>query len=153
MTIQPIIQSVHVKAPPEQAFALFTDHVKDWWKKGSTLGKKPHEDIIFEKKAGGRWFERDADGAEVNWGKVLAFEPPGRLLLAMQINTKFQHDPAMETEVEITFAPAAGGGTLVTLEHRNLERFGQGADPMIAALTAGWKGHVDDFGRYADAHS
>src|SRR5450755_2541255 len=122
MSIQPIIRSVTVKAAPAKAFALFTDDMKHWWKKGSTMGKKPHEDLVIEKKAGGRWFERDEDGAEVNWGKVLAYEPPGRLLLAMEINTKFQYDPSIPTEVEITFAPAAGGGTLVTLEHRNLER-------------------------------
>ena len=149
MTIQPIVRSVTVKAPPAQAFALFTDHMKLWWKKGTTLGKKPHDDFIVEKRAGGRWFERDEDGAETDWGKVLACEPPSRLLLAMEINTKFQYDPSVPTEVEITFTSAAGGGTLVTLEHRNLERLGKGADNMIAALTAGWASHVEEFGQYA----
>ena len=148
MSIQPIIRSVTVKAAPAQAFSLFTDHMKHWWKKGSTLGKKPHEDFVIEKKAGGRWFERDEDGSEVNWGKVLAYDPPDRLLLAMQINTKFQHDTAAATEVEITFTPAAGGGTLVMLEHRNLEHLGTGAESMIAALTAGWTSHVAEFGEY-----
>ncbi len=149
MSIQPIVRRVTVKAPPARAFALFTDHMKHWWKKGSTLGKKPHQDIIIEKMAGGRWFERDEDGAEVDWGKVLAYEPPARLLLAMQINTKFQYDPSISTEVEITFAPSAEGGTLVTLEHRNLERLGQGAENMIAMLTSGWVSHVEEFGQYA----
>ncbi len=151
MTVQPIVRAVAVKQPPAQAFVLFTEHMKHWWKKGSTLGKKPHEDLILEKNPGGRWFERDEDGAEMDWGKVLAFEPPGRLLLVMQINTQFKYDPAVHTEVEITFAPAASGGTLVTLEHRNLETFGKGSENMIAALTSGWIGHVEEFGRYANA--
>jgi len=149
MTIRPIVKSIAVKQPPAQAFALFADHTALWWKKGTTLGKKPHQDIVIEKKPGGRWFERDEDGVEMDWGQVLAYEPPGRLLLNMQLNTKFQYDPSLVTEVEITFAPAAGGGTLVTLEHRNLERHGQNADNLIAALTSGWASHIEEFGQYA----
>lgn len=148
MSVQPIIRSVTVTAPPAKAFVLFTDHMKNWWKKGSTLGKKPHEDLVIEKRAGGRWFERDEDGVEADWGKVLAFEPPGRLLLGMQINTQFKYDPAVQTEVEITFAEAPGGGTLVRLEHRNLERLGQGAEQMIAGMSGGWTGHVNAFAAY-----
>ncbi len=151
MSVQPIIRSITVKAPPAQAFILFADHIKHWWKKGSTLGKKPHVDLVIEKMAGGRWFERDEDGAEADWGKVLAYEPPARLLLGMQLNKSFKFDPSVTTEVEVTFAPDGGGGTLVRLEHRNLERLGAGAEQMIAGMTAGWTGHVEAFGRYADA--
>lgn len=149
MTIQPIIRTVAVKQPPAQAFTLFADHIKLWWKKGTTLGKTPHDDIVLEKKPGGRWYERGEDGVEMDWGQVLAYEPPGRLLLNMQLNTKFQYDPSLVTEVEIIFVPGADGGTLVTLEHRNLERLGASADGLIAALASGWTSHVAEFGEYA----
>jgi hypothetical protein len=78
MTIAPIVRKVQVKAAPERAFELFAAHMADWWPKGQTIGKNPHAAIVVEPRAGGQWLERDADGAETHWGKVLAWEPPGR---------------------------------------------------------------------------
>jgi hypothetical protein len=151
MTIAPIMRQVQVKAAPARAFALFAAHMGDWWPKTHTIGKKPFAAIVVEPHAGGRWLERDADGAETHWGKVLAWEPPGRLLLGWQIDSKFAYDPALMTEVELTFAAAEGGGTLVTLEHRNLERFGADAERIAEVLRGGWPGVVELFRNYADA--
>lgn len=125
--------------------------MEDWWPKGRTVGKNPHESIVIEPRAGGRWFERDSEGQETHWGKVLAWEPPRRLLLGWQLNSAFAYDPDFLTEVELTFAPAEGGGTLVTLEHRDLERFGVDAARHAALLGGGWPNFLAGFAQYADA--
>ena len=150
MTIAPIVHTIQVKAAPARAFTLFTEHFGAWWPKGKTIAKNPHVDVVVEPHPGGRWFERDAEGTETHWGKVLAWEPPGRLLLGWQINTKWQFDPDFLTEVELTFAPAETGGTLVTLEHRNLERFGADAAAHAASLNGGWPVFIAEFVQYAD---
>lgn len=153
MTIAPIVCTIQVKAPPTRAFELFTTRMADWWPKGKTLAKVPHAAITLEPRAGGGWFERDADGNEIHWGKVLAWQPPSRLLLAWQITCDFGYDPNLVTEVELTFAPAAGGGTLVTLEHRNLERFGADAAGFAEKLGGGWPLRLAEFAAYADTQS
>lgn len=152
MSIAPVVCTVQVKAPPARAFELFAKQMAAWWPKGRTIGKNPHVAVIVEPRAGGQWFERDADGAETHWGKVLAWEPPSRLVFGWQINSQWTYDPDFLTEVELTFAPA-GGGTLVTLEHRGLERFGADAAKHAAALRGGWPTHLADFVRYANSHS
>jgi uncharacterized protein YndB with AHSA1/START domain len=151
--IAPIVRTVEVKAAPARAFDLFATHMEHWWPEGRTIGKSPHVAIVVEPRAGGQWFERDADGNETHWGKVLAWDPPSRLLLGWQINTQWSYDPAFLTEVELTFAPAASGGTLVTLEHRNLERFGADARRHAETLRGGWPAYVAAFAKYADAHA
>jgi uncharacterized protein YndB with AHSA1/START domain len=152
MSIAPISCSIAVKAPPARAFDLFARHVAEWWPKGHGIGKNPHVAVVIEPRAGGRWFERDAEGNETPWGKVLAWEPPSRLLLAWQISTQWRFDPELLTEVELTFAPAAGGGTIVTLEHRDLERFGADAARHAEQLNSGWPKHLDQFALYAQSH-
>jgi uncharacterized protein YndB with AHSA1/START domain len=153
MTIAPVVRSVTVKASPERAFEIFAGQMGRWWPVGKTIGKSPHVEIVVEPRPGGRWFERDAEGVETNWGKVLAWEPPKRLLLGWQLNSRFAYDPNFLTEVELTFAPAPGGGAVVTLEHRNLERFGDDAEKVAAQIGLGWPAILADFAGFADAHS
>jgi uncharacterized protein YndB with AHSA1/START domain len=153
MTIAPIVRSVQVKAAPAKAFDLFTSHMEHWWPKGKTIGKAPHVALVLEPRVGGQWFERDANGNETHWGKVLAWEPPSRLLLGWQINCEWGYDPNLVTEVEVTFVPADGGGTLVTLEHRDLERFGADAERHAERIRGGWPARLADFAQYADTNS
>lgn len=147
MTIAPIVQSVTVAMPPDRAFALFTGSMGRWWQPGKTIGKQPHVAIVIEPQAGGRWFEKDADGNETDWGHVLAWEPPGLVLLAWQLNASFDYDPDLVTEVEITFTPV-GDSTRVTLTHRKLERFGDAADRVAAQLSGGWPTIMQRFADY-----
>jgi uncharacterized protein YndB with AHSA1/START domain len=153
MSIAPILRSVAVKAAPARAFELFTSRMEEWWPKGRTIGKAPHVAIVIEPRTGGGWFERDADGNETRWGKVLAWEPPSRVLFGWQINSQWVYDPDFLTEVELTFVAVEGGGTLVTLEHRNLERFGADAARHAEKLGGGWPTHLAQFAEYADAQS
>jgi uncharacterized protein YndB with AHSA1/START domain len=146
ITPAPIRKEVRVKAPPARAFELFTAGMSRWWLKTHTINptKSPQKDIVVEPRAGGRWFERGEDGSECQWGKVLAWEPPARLLLAWQINAQWQYDPATLTEVEIKFTPD-GTGTRVALEHRYLERLGDAAEAMATAFNGGWSSLLEQF--------
>ena len=152
MTIATLVKSVTVKAPPARAFDMFTGKMGLWWKPGTTLGKSPHKDMVVEPRDGGRWYEVDANDTEIQWGKVLAWQPPSRVLLAWQINAQFKYDPDFVTEVELTFAKAEGG-TLVTLEHRNLERFGDQAEKFTSMLGSGWAGHLDELAAFIAAQT
>ncbi|MBF6570892.1 MAG: SRPBCC domain-containing protein [Candidatus Binataceae bacterium] len=75
------------------------------------------------------------------------------MLLGWQINSQWTYDHDFITEVELTFAPAEGGGTIVTLEHRQLDRFGADAAQHVAKLNGGWPAHLAEFVRYANAHA
>jgi uncharacterized protein YndB with AHSA1/START domain len=151
MTIAPVVRTVTVKASPARAFDLFTANIERWWPQTHHIGATPFTTVILEPRVGGRWFERDADGVECQWGKVLAWEPPSRLLLGWQITSQWRYDPAFLTELELRFAPAEGGATLVTLEHRDLERFGADAERIASDLAGGWPSISADFATYADA--
>jgi uncharacterized protein YndB with AHSA1/START domain len=109
--------------------------------------------VVLEPKAGGRWYEIGEDGQQCNWGKVLAWEPPKRLLLAWQINGNWKYDPDLVTEVEVTFTPVAGGATRVDLEHRNLERFGDKIEPIRTMIDSenGWTGILKVYAESAEA--
>ena len=153
MTIAPISRTVRVRTAPSQTFDLFASHMTRWWPEGRTIGKAPAVAIVLEPRAGGRWFERDAAGHETPWGTVLAWEPPARLLLGWQLDARFAFAPDLVTEVEVTFAPVGDGGTLVTLEHRDLERFGADAVAVAGRLAGGWSDRLRDFAAHADAQA
>ena len=100
----------------------------------------------MEPRVGGRWFERGEDGSECEWGRVLAWEPPARLVLAWQVDAQWRFDPDFITEVEVRFIPE-GDATRVELEHRNIERFGAQAEATRSALDSpdGWSGLLERF--------
>ncbi len=150
MTIQPIVRTVEVKTPPAEAFALFTARMGAWWPMGRGTGKQPLVDVVMEPRVGGRWFERDKDGAETQWGDVLAWEPPRRLLLAWRLDSQFHYDPNFQTEVELTFSDGLDGGAVVTLEHRDLEKFGADAERLAASLGGGWASRLQDYSNRAN---
>ena len=148
----PVRRSVRVKAAPARAFDVFTGGIGRWWPHAHSINKgTTQQDVIIEPRVGGRWYERGEDGSECQWGRVLAWEPPARVLLAWQINGQWQYDPDFETEVEITFIPD-GTGTRVEVEHRNLERYGEQAETMRAAYDSpeGWNGLLASFASLAD---
>ena len=147
-------KTVTVKAPAERAFSVFTEGISRWWPLATNhIGATVPVEAVVEPREGGRWFERAADGSECEWGRVLAWEPPRRLLLAWELNADWKHDPAVATEVEVLFEPAPDGGTTVTLEHRGLEAFGERAPQMrdVFASPGGWSGMLDTYATVAAA--
>lgn len=147
ITPAPVRRAVTVKASPARAFEVFTSRIGTWWPKSHHIGKVEPETLVIEPRAGGRWFERAPDGTECDLGKVLTWEPPARLVLAWQLDPKFQYQPDLITEVELRFIPEGAGRTRVELEHRNLERFGDGAAAMRERIDAprGWPLILDAF--------
>lgn len=120
--------SVVVNAPAERAFKLFTeqfDRIKP--REHNMLGVDIAESV-FEPRVGGRVFDRGADGSECQWGRVLAYEPPARIVFSWDISPMWQieTDPDKASEVEVRFVADGPHGTRVELEHRHLDRHGDG---------------------------
>jgi uncharacterized protein YndB with AHSA1/START domain len=119
-----------VKAPPLVAWRVFTEKIGSWWPLAHyKIGKVAAVDAVIEPRVGGRWYERGEDGSTCEWGSVLAWEPPSRLVLSWDITADWQYDPALKTEVEVRFIPEESA-TRVELEHRRLDRFGARRDEM-----------------------
>ncbi len=149
MSIAPVKCTVDVKAPLPRAFDLFAGNMGAWWPRGKTPAGSPHAALVIEPRKDGRWFERDADGHETQWGKVLAWEAPHRLLLGWQLDHQFRFNADLLMEVEILFQELAGGGTRVSLEHRNLEQLGADAEVFAGKVRSGWPERMGNFAVYS----
>ncbi|MEK6375320.1 MAG: SRPBCC domain-containing protein [Acidobacteriota bacterium] len=103
-----------------------------------------------EPRPSGRWYEVGVDGVECDWGHVLVWEPPRRIVLAWQLNAQWEYEPSLITEVEVTFTPVGDASTRVELEHRYLERFGEMEETVRQGIDSpeGWGGLLQ---MYADA--
>ncbi|HLH96696.1 MAG TPA: SRPBCC family protein [Xanthobacteraceae bacterium] len=148
----PVRKSITVKADVAHAFEVFTRGIGRWWPRTHCIASSPQKDVVIEPAAGGRWFEIGEDGSQCNWGRVLAWEPPTRLLLAWQIDGNWKYDPNFLTEVEVTFTPLASGETRVDLEHRNLERFGEKSNEVRGMIDSedGWSGIMKRYAEVAE---
>ena len=146
----PVRRSVTVKISAERAFKLFTAEFGRWWPSSHSIGKSPLKTNVLEGRPGGRWYEIGEDGGECDWGEVLTWEPPSRLVLAWRIDADWRFDPDLLTEVEVSFVPLGDGSTRVDLEHHKLENMGVQAEAARAAFDSdgGWSGILQ---RYADA--
>jgi uncharacterized protein YndB with AHSA1/START domain len=144
---------VSVQAPPAVAWRVFTEQMGTWWPLAThKIGKAKAVDTVIEPRVGGRWYERGDDGSTCDWGRVLSWEPPSRLVLTWDITADWQFDPALGTEVEVRFI-ADGKATRVELEHRRLDRYGTRRDEMRAIFDTegGWGRLLDSFARTAAA--
>ena len=148
-----IRKTIDVKAPVDKAFAVFAARMGAWWHKEHSIAQGTTQvDVVIEPRAGGRWYEKGADGSEHPWGRVIAYEPPRRLVLAWQLTREFVYDPDFETTVEVTFEETADG-TRVQFEHRDLERMGADAVETLEGMDGGWGFLLDLFQAKAEAES
>jgi uncharacterized protein YndB with AHSA1/START domain len=153
MTRQAQETSVHVQvvvhAPIEQAFAVFTDGIGTWFPPEYNLLPVPIAERVFEPRVGGRVYDRGVDGSECHWARVLAYEPPNRVVISWDINPRWQieTDVTKTSEVEVRFVSEAPDRTRVELEHRHLERHGEGWEQQRGALGSegGWPGCLRTF--------
>ncbi|TIO08953.1 MAG: ATPase [Mesorhizobium sp.] len=143
----PVRKSVTVDVPVATAFDVFTSGFGRWWPASHSIGKSALRSATIEPKAGGRWFETGEDGTECDWGEVLAWEPPNRIVLAWRIRTDWQYDPSLLTEVEIKFSEAGENATRVELEHRRLENMGAAGEAAreIFESDRGWSGILQSY--------
>lgn len=131
-----VSKSILVDVPPARAFELFIDQERWWPIKTHHIVEPAGEAAVLEPFVGGRWYERAADGSETDWGQVLAFEPPHRVLLSWRMSAEWTYDPDPSggSEIEVTFLPEGHDGTRVVYEHRHLERYGEHAEGMRTVL-------------------
>jgi uncharacterized protein YndB with AHSA1/START domain len=141
--------SVVVDAPIERAFRVFTEDFGRFKPREHNLLAVEIAETVFEPHVGGHLYDRGVDGSECRFARVLAYEPPRRVVLSWDISPHWQleMDPAKTSEVEVRFSAEAANRTRVDLEHRNLERHGEGWEGLTDGLggDAGWPLYLERF--------
>lgn len=143
----PIRKTAILEVGVERAFEVFTSRIGDWWPTATHSIHGEHvAEVVFERREGGRVFERTAGGEEADWARILAWEPPSRIVLEWRV------DPtaAAPTEVEVRFR-AENGGTRVELVHRGWERLGDAGEDGRRSYDGGWDGVLDRYREHANA--
>lgn len=144
---------IEVAVPRERAFQVFTEHFDQIKPREHNLLAVDIAETVLEARVGGRLYDRGVDGSECHWADVLAYEPPQRLVIGWRINPRWQleTDQARISEVEVTFTEVAPGRTRVDLEHRHLERHGDGWESARSALETGggWPLYLQRYARLA----
>lgn len=134
--------SIVVGAPIERAFDVFTNDMESWWDPDHHLIEGELAEMVVELQVGGHIYDRGTDGSECHWARVLAYDPPNRFVFSWDINTRWELETDIDrtSEVEVRFVAEAPDRTRVELEHRNLERHGEGWEKMRAAVGSpdGW---------------
>lgn len=127
-TSHSIKRSIVVEAPIERAFEVFTKKFGSFKPAEHNLLPVKIAETVFERRVGGYLYDRGVDGSECRWARVLAYEPPHRVLLSWNINPRWQieTDPDKVSEWEVCFTAETPERTRVEIEHRKLERHGEG---------------------------
>lgn len=144
-------QSIVVEAPIARAFKIFTEGFGSFKPPEHNMLGVEIAETVFEPRVGGHIFDRGIDGRECRWARVLAYEPPHRVLLSWDISPQWQieTDPEKTSEWEVRFTAETPDRTRVELEHRKLERHGGGWEGVRDAV-AGDQGWPLYLRRYAD---
>jgi uncharacterized protein YndB with AHSA1/START domain len=143
-------RQIVVQAPIEKAFTAFTERFGDFKPPEHNLLGVPIAETVFDPRVGGHITDRGADGSECRWATVRAYEPPTRVVFSWDISPQWQieTDPDNTSEVEVLFIAETSQRTRVELEHRHLDRHGDGWDSVRDGIAddAGWTLYLD---RYA----
>jgi uncharacterized protein YndB with AHSA1/START domain len=146
-------RSIAVEVAIEHAFAVFTEGIGTWWPESHHILEGELQEMVFEPRVGGHIRDIATDGAECRWSRVLEYEPPTRVVFSWDISLQWQieTDPSRCSEVEVRFSADGDARTLVELEHRHIDRHGEGWEQMRAALGSpgGWS--LDGFAAAAAA--
>jgi uncharacterized protein YndB with AHSA1/START domain len=138
-----------VEAPIERAFRVFTEDFGSFKPPEHNLLGVPLAETVFEPREGGHLYDRGVDGSECRWARVLAYEPPNRVVISWDISPLWQVETDLEktSEVEVRFVSEAPERTRVEVEHRNLERHGEGWQGVRDAVGSpgGWPLYLQRF--------
>jgi uncharacterized protein YndB with AHSA1/START domain len=141
--------SIVVEAPVERAFDVFTQQMPSWWHPDHHILRGELAEMVFEPRVGGGIYDRGVDGSECRWARVLAYEPPSRVVFSWDIDLewKIETDRDKTSEVEVRFRAEGPERTRVELEHRNLDRHGAGWERMRDAVgsSGGWEAGLQRF--------
>ncbi len=141
--------SIVVEAPIERAFSVFTDDFGSFKPRDHTILEVEVAETVFESHVGGNIYDRGVDGSECRWARVLEFEPPNRVVFSWDFTPQWEietdHDKT--SEIEVRFIAESPERTRVELEHRNLDRHGDGWEPTREAVGGdqGWPLYLDRF--------
>jgi uncharacterized protein YndB with AHSA1/START domain len=140
----PIELAFTVACTPAHAFGVWATRTAMWWPSSHTRSGDPATVVTFEPVEGGRIYERTPAGVQHDWGRILAWEPPGRLVYLWHLDAT---DPTDATEVTVTFTPADGGATLVTIVHEDWERLAADGRERRRRNLGGWAGLLSHYRR------
>jgi uncharacterized protein YndB with AHSA1/START domain len=139
-----------VEAPIDRAFAVFTERFGDFKPPEHNLLGAPIAETVFEPRVGGTIYDRATDGTECRWARILAYEPPDRVVFSWDISPswRLETDPERTSEVEVRFVAETAQRTRLELEHRHLDRHGPGW-PAVRDGVEGAEGWPLYLARYA----
>lgn len=144
-------QEIVVEAPAERAFRVFTEQMDKIKPREHNMLGVDIAETVFEPRAGGRIYDRGTDGSECEWASVLAYEPPDRVVFSWNVSPYWQveTDASKRSEVEVRFIAESPERTRVELEHRHLDRHGDGWEGLRDGVAApdGWRLYLQ---RYTD---
>ena len=139
-----------VDAPIERAFAVFTEQFDRIKPREHNMLAVDIAETVFEPRVGGSIYDRGVDGSECRWARVLAYEPPGRVVFSWDIGPTWQveTDPDRASEVEVRFVVESPERTRVELEHRHIDRHGDGWEGVREGVQAdqGWPLYLQRYG-------
>jgi uncharacterized protein YndB with AHSA1/START domain len=142
--------SIVVAAPIERAFSVFTEGFGTFKPREHNMLEVEIAETVFETHVGGHIYDRGVDGSECRWARVLAYEPPNRVVFSWDISPHWQveSDPDKTSEVEVRFIAETPERTRVELEHRNLDRHGDGWEGVREGVggDGGWPLYLERFG-------
>jgi uncharacterized protein YndB with AHSA1/START domain len=142
-------KEIVVEVPIEQAFSVFTEDFDNIKPRDHNMLAVEIAETVFEAREGGRIYDRGVDGSECQWARVLAYEPPDRVVFSWDISPQWQIESTLEktSEVEVRFISETPERTRVELEHRNLERHGDGWEGLREGVGSegGWPLYLQRF--------
>jgi uncharacterized protein YndB with AHSA1/START domain len=149
-TAQTTVQgSVVVEAPIERAFRVFTEDFGSFKPPEHNMLAVEIAETVFEPHVGGHLYDRGVDGSECRWARILAYEPFERVVFSWDISPHWQVETDHEktSEVEVRFTAESPARTRVELEHRNLDRHGDGWEGVREGVGGdqGWSLYLQRF--------
>jgi uncharacterized protein YndB with AHSA1/START domain len=147
--------SIVVQAPIERAFSVFTDGFGTFKPREHNMLAVDIAETVFETHVGGNIYDRGIDGSECRWARILAFEPPNRVVFSWDISPQWQVETDLDktSEVEVRFVAETPDRTRVELEHRNLDRHGPGWESARDGVAGdqGWPLYLERFAEQVNA--
>jgi uncharacterized protein YndB with AHSA1/START domain len=145
----PVRHEVTVPVTVADAFDVFTAELVRWWPREFTWSQDGLVDIRIDPEQDGACYEIGPHGFRCDWGRVLQWDPPHRVVISWQITPDRvpEPDPSRASEVEVSFESVNSRPSRVVLEHRAFERHGRGAPEYRAGMERGWAYLLDRYAR------
>jgi uncharacterized protein YndB with AHSA1/START domain len=138
---EPLEFVFEVACRPATAFSMWTTRASMWWPADHSVSGEHGLKVVFEERVGGRIFERTPSGAEHQWGRITAWDPPARLAYTWHL----LFEPEDATDVEIRFVDLGGDRTRVEIVHGGWERLGGPASQRREGNRLGWTSVFSEF--------